>query len=140
MTQNGKRVRFPKPTAILEFDGEYEGFVVEVRRKLPIRDILTIQELQADSNIRELFLKFGDIALVAWNAEGDDGQPIPATGEGLLNADMEFVTFLIEKWLDLFTQVSSPLAERLPNGSISEERLTNLAGQSQNLSSFSSHG
>jgi hypothetical protein len=94
-------------------------------KSVPSGDFLKIAELMAlrDSgdltredvaNIRQLFGMFAG-ALVSWNLEDDerdeDGKltgrdiPVPATLEGLLTQDFDFVMDVISAWMDAVTGV-----------------------------------
>lgn len=54
-----------------------------------------------------------DEVLVNWNVETEDGGPVPATKDGLLSQDPEFVMTVIAAWASAMSKVPPPL----PNGS-----------------------
>jgi hypothetical protein len=49
--------------------------------------------------------------LVSWNLEDDDGAPVPATLEGVLDQDIDFVFQIIGAWLDSVGEVAGPLGQ-----------------------------
>lgn len=62
--------------------------------------------------VEDLFGRFAAV-LVSWNVEDDDGQPVPATREGLGTQDFGFVLFIISTWFMSMSQAPPPL----PSGS-----------------------
>ena len=106
-------------TALLEFTGtEYAGAWVRCRLSLPLKKVLELQGFQ-ETDIRAAIELFGRDILMEWNLEGEDGQPLPATVEGLLEMDMAFVQCVIEQWVSAVAQPPTPLAVPSGNGSMS---------------------
>lgn len=60
----------------------------------------------------KLFGLFDEV-LVSWNVETDDGEPVPASKDGLLSQDPEFVMTVIGAWAQAMTKAPPPL----PKGS-----------------------
>jgi hypothetical protein len=58
--------------------------------------------------VRELFARFAAV-LVSWNVEDDDGQPVPATVDGLTSQDFPFVMSVISTWITALSQAPPPL-------------------------------
>ena len=65
---------------------------------------------------RELYTRFGDVALVEWNVLDRRGEPIPADGPGLMSQPFPFIAIVISKWADA-VQVADddPLVEESDN-------------------------
>lgn len=59
---------------------------------------------------------FGDEILVSWNVT-KDGEPLPATGEGVMATDGAFAIALIEAWVKGMTGITDPLETPSRNGS-----------------------
>ncbi len=55
--------------------------------------------------------------LQSWNLENDDGTPVPADGEGMLQIPLDFATLIITQWVDTVSDVPDPLG--LPSGDLS---------------------
>jgi hypothetical protein len=90
-----------RPVFRLVFDvPEYAGLVVRAR-SAGAEELATIAELaesQTITAVRALIAAFGGL-LVSWNAE-QDGEPIPATVEGLRRLDYASLLVIVRAWLD----------------------------------------
>jgi hypothetical protein len=95
-------------------DPEMDG--LEVRAKSVS---LGAMRKAADSDDEFLMMELFAKALVSWNLE-DDGEPVPATLEGLEDQDPEFVTAIITAWTGTISGV--PDASPLGGGSDSGRR------------------
>lgn len=60
----------------------------------------------------KLFGLFDEV-LVSWNVETEAGEPVPASKDGLLSQDPEFVMTVIGAWAEAMTKAPPPL----PKGS-----------------------
>lgn len=69
--------------------------------------------------------------LHSWNVEDDDGQPVPATREGLGTQDIEFVLPVIVSWAAAVSTAPPPLNGASPSGGSSPEVSLDLAAASQ---------
>lgn len=49
--------------------------------------------------------------LVSWNAEDEDGVPIPATMAGIRSQDLDLSLKIIDAWTDAIAGVGAPLPE-----------------------------
>lgn len=103
---------------ILEFtDPQYQGLEVKVR-SIPIREWKHLMTLDSESDdtetrvssIQQMMYSFSE-ALVSWNMEDDQGNPLPTTLEYLESEDADFVMSLIMQWMKAIAWVddSSPL-------------------------------
>lgn len=86
------------------------------------------------AKMRELFAPFARV-LVAWNVLDDDDQPVPASLDGLLSQEPEFVGFILSHYCSAMTQAPRPLPATSPSGGASPEELTAMAALSQSLPS-----
>ena len=99
-------------------DEELEGLVVKVRSTsvgglLEFMGFLamgTDDEPTAEdvAKVAALFEGFAEV-LVEWNVEGEDGQPVPATLEGVRTQDADFVMDIMRVWFQAVTQPPAPL-------------------------------
>lgn len=93
----------PKRTPFkLDFSGtEYEGLEITVR-PVPMTVMLDVAAACAApdaATMRHVAATFA-YALESWNLEDDDGQPVAADPDGLLNQDGRFVNSVIQKWVE----------------------------------------
>ncbi len=56
-----------------------------------------------------LFAKFA-AALVSWNLD-ENGQPVPATVDGVRSQDLDFILELLLAWMDAVVAVDTPLPQ-----------------------------
>lgn len=59
-------------------------------------------------------------ALVSWNVEDDDGNPVPATREGVGTQDDDFVLEIIRAWVEARASVSLPLGQPSNGGATTD--------------------
>jgi hypothetical protein len=71
--------------------------------------------------MKKLFQSFAEQSLRSWNLENDDDTPIPATLEGLLSQDFEFVFEIIDAWMDTMVGVTEDLKAQSSSGKPSPE-------------------
>jgi hypothetical protein len=60
-------------------------------------------------------------ALVSWNLEDEDGNPVPATLEGVKTQDLDFIDVIIKAWMERVAGISDPLARNSTAGQRSLE-------------------
>jgi hypothetical protein len=60
---------------------------------------------------------FGQNVLMDWNLEDDDGQPIPADGDGMLAIPLELTNLIVQHWVEAVSGVPAPL--EAPSGDFS---------------------
>jgi len=75
--------------------------------------------------------------LVGWNIEDlPTGDPVPATYEGVISQDLDFVMQIVMAWSKVIASVPPPLPDGSPaGGSAPEESTLQLASQSASLGS-----
>lgn len=101
----------------LVFD-QYPGLVVRTRSASAgmVFDVSRLTDLEpTPDTVEEMFEKFAGV-LVSWNLENDEGEPIPATVESLMDEDFDFVMQLIHAWIRAVTGVSAPLEKPSTSG------------------------
>lgn len=62
-------------------------------------------------------------ALISWNLEDEEGNPIPATLESLLDEDLlppSLVFSLVSNWVEIMGNVAAPLKNSSTSGSTSQ--------------------
>ena len=104
-----KGFRVQKRTARLVFSGDYEGAEVVVRLDVPVGVFVEIQDMVANNDQFRVFEIFGAKVLEEWNVETDEGNPIPATSEGMQSIPLDLANLIIEQWVEVSTQPSAPL-------------------------------
>lgn len=84
--------------------------------------VLQIAQFNTDKDIdpAETFGWF-IAALISWNLEDEDGQPMPHTVDALLALDPEYTRAIIGGWVDAVTGVSAPLGAPSNDGGLSVE-------------------
>lgn len=122
--------RKQKKVFVLTFeDPELEGLEVRatglsVGKMISMLDLARLSngnKLTSDAveDIDKLFRTFAQ-ALVSWNLEDDAGQPVPATYEGLMSQDLDFVMALAMAWMDGMVGTPGPLDGNSSGGERSE--------------------
>ncbi|MFJ4682061.1 hypothetical protein [Streptomyces sp. NPDC088789] len=97
-------------------DTKYDGLEVKVRG-LTVDEELELDDLRSEEGAgRRLFEMMAGL-LYEWNVEDDDGQPVPATLEGVRTQDAAF----IHDVLNALQTAGSGVSDPLPEGSLSGE-------------------
>lgn len=102
----------------LVFD-EHPGLVVRTRSASAamVFEVTTLQNAELTvATIREMFELFAGV-LVSWNLQSEEGEPVPATVDGLMGEDFDFVMMVIQAWIEAVTGVSAPLDQPSSSGS-----------------------
>ena len=103
---------------------EYAGLEVTVRSPtiqalLDLQDLADLPALSGDQ-VREMFRGFAQM-LISWNVEDDDDTPVPATYEGVITQDPDFIKMIILAWQDNVASAPPPLQTGSPNGGNPQE-------------------
>lgn len=119
-------------TALLIFEEgtSLAGAEVRVSLDMSVRDFLALQRAVSgisqatlgDDQIEALegaFETFGRLALKSWNLERD-GEPIPATGEGMLMLPFKAANEVFAAWGSAISDVSPNLSAVSANGASAE--------------------
>lgn len=105
-------------------------------------EVLELTDVFEQSGLKEItrqqldtvFGFFGQV-LHSWNVETGSGEPVPATKDGLLSQDPEFVMAVIAAWAAEMTQAPPPLPAGSSSGATSKEAALGLASLSESLPS-----
>lgn len=125
---------------------EYAGLEVTTKSAAMgvLLEVLELSDLFEQAGIKALDKKqldvvFGLFAQVlhSWNVATDDGTAVPATKDGLLSQDPEFVMAVMSAWAAEMTQAPPPLPGEQSSGAISKEAALGLASLSGSLPSSS---
>lgn len=108
--------RVPTIYTLTDVEG-HEGLVVrmqgvkfgKVRRMLSIGDDVTDQEM---NDIQKMFVG----ALVSWNLEDENGNPIPANSDGVDDQDFDFILAIINSWMGQMTGPDKDLGKGSSSG------------------------
>ena len=107
-----KGFRIPDKIAVITFEGtDYDG--AEIRAKLNV-NFKYFSEIQAaisedSTNGLRVAELFGDHALIDWNLEDDDGNPVPANAEGMTMIPVELVNLMVGHWAEAVSDIPDPL-------------------------------
>lgn len=117
-------------TAWLEFqDGTpLAGAKVRVSLDMSVRDFLAlkkaIREQSADGE-GDLYHRFGESYLIEWNLE-TNGQPIPPTGEGMLQLPIGRAAEVFGSWMSAMVQPAPNSSAASVNGAQSEAGIAQM--------------
>ena len=107
-----KGFRIPDKIAVITFEGtDYDG--AEIRAKLNV-NFKYFSEIQAaisedSTNGLRVAELFGDHALIDWNLEDDEGDPVPANAEGMTMIPVELVNLMVGHWAEAVSDIPDPL-------------------------------
>jgi len=109
------------PVKVLRFDGDLAGLVIRVRVMAvgALQELLT--KLDELSNVESMPYIARSLAnhLIGWNVDDEDGNPVPATYEGILSlapAELGKIGHVWMKSLSGAVPVDSPLDDSSPSG------------------------
>lgn len=103
----------------LDFQGtDWEGLEATCVARASLADALAFQVVAAAGEdlapIAEVVRRFGDTFLLSWNVVGPDEEPLPPTGEALLNlGDGRLAVAILNAWGSAVT--NAPLGSRPPS-------------------------
>lgn len=105
-------------------------------RKLNLQEFLDINGIGdvEDMHVGHQLKTMGE-KLLSWNLEDEDGQPVPATSEGVLQQDKDLMIAICTAWLDALRGVSGPLEQTSPDGGPSLEASIPMDVPSESLAS-----
>ena len=116
----GFRVSKRVARIVFEKDHEYHGLEVVAALDVPMRTMFELEQVGSEGSDNQVLLeRFGNTVLVEWNLEGDDGTPVPATGEGFLSLPISLASTLMGKWSEAATAIPAPLGQPSKNGNTS---------------------
>lgn len=138
-----KVFKVEKRTALLDFaeGSTWHGVEARVAISVPFKELFWFQKNAQDinpENSTQAVFKFGETFLVDWNVCDPDGNPYPASGEGVIAVeDNALVAALMAAWVEAVVTPPDPLSDKSNSTAILEEmQLTNQLGDlSQSLGS-----
>ena len=116
MSNNGK-FQLQRRTALLVFDGDYEGLEIRTRLDVPLGLFLEIQTMAEANLSKDVLEKFGNEILLSWNLQ-EEGNDVPANAEGIMQLPLELSTLLIEKWTEVVAKPEDPLSDQSNSSNI----------------------
>ena len=100
-------------------DPDMDGLVVRVR-SVSVGTFFALAKADQQDAIEGLLDVFAD-ALVDWNLEDDEGEPVPASLDGVRSQDVDFLMPIMRAWVDAIRQVPGPLGNGSSGGGRSLE-------------------
>ena len=138
MTTKKNTYKVAKRTAIIDFeeDSPWHGVETTVAISVPFKTLFwfqkAVQDTENSETNQEALRKFGDEFLISWNVTDSDGNPYPATGEGLIAVeDSVLITALMEAWVKAVVNPSENLSSKSESSDISEKLSEQLATLSE---------
>ena len=132
------RVVSPGDVVIVEItEGNYAGTSAVCSRALSLGVYLDMTRNDEDRTPQEvmaantsLLRRFGREILLEWNLDDRDGNPLPASEEGIMAIPMVLSGALFMQWQGALTGVGAPLGAGSSNGTTSPEASTPKAAKS----------
>ena len=113
-----KGFRLPEKTARINFEGtDYDGAEIRVLLSVTFAQFIALRESAQGEDQEVMARLFGQDVLMEWNLEDDDGQPIPADGDGMLAIPLELTNLIVQHWVEAVSGVPAPL--EAPSGDFS---------------------
>jgi len=96
--------KIPNRKLVIEL-ADYEGAEVTCRLDVKMKTFFSLQDLASDNaSIISAYTTFGNEILESWNFENENGEPIPADADGMLDIPPAIAIALMNAWTE---QVSS---------------------------------
>lgn len=109
--------RVPVRGATITFDGtDYDGAVVDCVLDIPLEVYFEIVALSEKGETETVSRIWAEHALKSWNLEDSEGNPLPATVEGLFKLPPAIFTVMLQKWTEAVAQAPAPLRKGSLNG------------------------
>lgn len=109
--------RIKRKTYKLLFE-EWGGITVRLH-SLPLGDFLELVELSDSPKSSPVIDKMFDYligALIGWDVEDEDGNPVPPTMDGLKSQDTDFGIAVVMAWQEAIAGVTGPLEQSSRSG------------------------
>ncbi len=108
--------KLPDRTITLHFSGDFDGLEVMCTRNVPLGVFMQLEAAIQDDKMDEALQLFGDRILVAWNMEGDNGEPVAVGGSALIALPVDLAAKIIMEWQKEIRAVPAPLEQPSMNG------------------------
>ena len=111
---NGAKVkkgfRIPDQTAHITFSGtDYDGAEIWVRLNVSFAHYIALREAAEGDDQAKMAELFGSEVLMEWNLEDASGEPVPATGDGMLQIPLSLAMLIVQHWIEAVSAVPVPL-------------------------------
>lgn len=116
----------PKKTVYrLDFEGtDLDGLEVRMRggklgQVFDFAGLVGIDESNATAaDVQLMMSQYQELAdhIIEWNCEDEDGNPVPATLEGLKTLELRYVNMISQAWQKAEVDVPGPLPSGSPSG------------------------
>jgi hypothetical protein len=113
-------------------DAGFEGLTVQARsmslgKFLGLGELARLQDLKGGRKltpedmeaVKGLFAMFGK-ALVSWTLQEEDGTPIPATHEAVMDEEPELMLMIASSWVEAVIGVDADLGKDSTSGPLSQ--------------------
>ena len=109
MPQTKKGFRIPDQTAHITFSGtDYDGAEIWVRLNVSFAHYIALREAAEGDDQAKMAELFGSEVLMEWNLEDASGEPVPATGDGMLQIPLSLAMLIVQHWIEAVSAVPSP--------------------------------
>ena len=113
-----KGFRLPEKTAKITFEGtDSDGAEIQLRLSVSFAQFIGLRESAQGEDQEVMARLFGQNVLMGWNLDDDDGEPIPADGDGMLAIPLELTNLIVQHWVEAVSGVPAPLGP--PSGDLS---------------------
>jgi hypothetical protein len=138
----GKRIARRRYKLSFQPGTDLEGLTV-VLRGLSLGEVISLRaegarSVEGDGEAEPEIVRMAKLIadqLVEWDAEDEDGTPIPATLDGLLSQDKTVTLDIFEAWQEAVTGVPAPLEQPSSDGQTSLEASIPMEIPSESLAS-----
>lgn len=124
-----KKFRLQPRTALLQFEGHYEGAEIRVRLNVPLETWFRVQAFleEAKTDAEKAIGLLAEL-LVSWNLQDEQGNDLPANREGIGQMYPDLLLLTLVQWYQAASEPSGPLASASVNGSTLVEASTPMDG------------
>ena len=113
-----KGFRLPEKTARVTFEGtDYDGAEIQLRLSVSFAQFIALRESAMGEDQEFMARLFGETVLMEWNLEDEDGQPLPADGDGMMAIPLDLTNLVVQHWVEAVAAVPTPLEQ--PSGDLS---------------------
>ena len=125
-TKARKGFRIPDQTAHLTFSGtDYDGAEIWVRLNVSFAHYIALREAAEGDDQAKMAELFGGEILMEWNLEDASGEPVPTTGDGMLQIPPSLAMLIVQHWIEAVSAVPVPLEP--PSGDLSTLAAASIA-------------
>jgi hypothetical protein len=105
-----KGFRIPDQTAHITFNGtDYDGAEIWVRLNVSFAHYIALREAAEGDDQAKMAELFGSEVLMEWNLEDASGEPVPTTGDGMLQIPLSLAMLIVQHWIEAVSGVPAPL-------------------------------